>query len=538
MARPLAGRRIRAAGRNPLAGARRYNSLGAMGQFTTIAALAAAAAPPGGEAAALLERSLEAHGGMAAIEAAPAIMIELEGRTDLAARGQGRRFDAPEWTPIAERIGIERGDGAVAYEIDGFNYTFSHQRLREVHRDGPLFLDLRAGTGAYLPFTLADDAKDRYRRHLPQFLLADALERRETLRAAGEKEFRGCDAEAAEYETEAGDRLLVYVERSSGLVCGAAATIDMPVFGREAVHWRWSDYSRANGAALPGRFESWIGGRPLKVARMTVRFGAEPPAFEAPAGVDTGDPPETLRRLADLPPAGARPPRVEEVAEGVHMIQGLRPGFRTPFIEFDDFVLVADAPSGYHDIQQIPPLWGSPGDAVEALGEKIVRAVRETVPGKPIRYVALTHHHGDHIGGLAPLVRAGATVLASGPVAPAARRISPAARIETFSGERTIADAGMEVRLIELPPGNPKAEGFTLIYLPRRRFLYSTAFLYPVGEGEAPPPESVELSLWFLDWLDRSGLEVETHYNVHAGGLVEPRHVEALRRIAAERRSP
>lgn len=269
---------------------------------------------------------------------------------------------------------------------------------------------------------------------------------------------------------------------------------------------------------------------------MTVRFTADPAAFAPPPGLALDDPPEALRRLADLPPAGERQPRVEQIAEGVHLIRNLRPGFHTPFIVFDDHVLVVDAPTGYHDIQQIPPLWGSPGDGVEALGEKIVRAVRQVVSDRPIRRVVLTHHHGDHIGGLAPLVREGASIIATEPVAAAARRIAPDARIETFAGEMTLADSDMEVRLIELPSGNPKAEGFTLIYLPRQRFLYSTGFIYPVGEGERPPPESIELSLWFLDWLDRSGLQVETHYNVHAGGRIEQRHLDALRRIAAERR--
>ena len=34
-------------------------------------------------------------------------------------------------------------------------------------------------------------------------------------------------------------------------------------------------------------------------------------------------------------------------------------------------------------------------------------AVRRTVPGKPVRYVAFSHHHDDHGGGLRPYIAEG-----------------------------------------------------------------------------------------------------------------------------------
>ena len=495
-------------------------------------------------AEALARRALAAHGSMAPIRAAPGIEIRLEGRYDLAARVQGRSFTGREWTPISERISIDMATGRVAYDADFYNYAFSNQRLREVHDSGPLFIDLRAGEGNYLPFTLTDDAKDRYRRYLPQFLLEEALAGRRTLELEPDAEFRGCDAHSFSYATAAGHRLRVYVDRASGVVCGASAPIAMPVLGDTRIDYRWEAYRTVGTARVPGRFRSWLAGRVLKEARMHVRFDADRAAFLPPDGVTVGDPPAELRRLADAAPYGERPANVETLAPGVFMVRGLRPGFRVPFFEFEDFVLAVDAPTGYHDIQQIPPLWGSPGDSVDALGEKYVRAIRATVPDKPIRYLALTHHHGDHVGGLRPFAAAGATLVGTAPVIAAARhalgasagpgRVAGAAA-ETFAGQTTIADGAMEVRLIELPAGNPKAEGFTLVYLPRHRLLYSTAFIYPVAEGSEPPPESVDLALWLLDWLDRSGLEVERHYNVHAGGLIEERHIEQLRRIARER---
>lgn len=499
---------------------------------------------------ALVEQSLAAHGGLDAVLGAPGIEITLSGRYDLSARVQGRHFGRAEWTPIEERISIDTASGRVGYDSDFYNYFGSNQRLREVHDEGPLFVDFQSGEGGYVPFTFTDDAQERYRRYLPQFLLADILDNRATLRAGGEAEFRGCAAETVYYATATGDRLRIYFDRLTHLVCGASTILPMPVLGDTAMDYRWGGYRLQREAYLPSSFNSWLGERSLKETTMAVRFAIDPGSLGPPAGVSVGEPPESLRRLADFQPAGARIPQVETVADGVHMINGLRPGFRTPFIEFEDFVLVVDAPTGYYDIQQIPPFWGSPGDSVDALGEKIVRAVAETVPGKPIRYLALTHHHSDHIGGLRPLVVAGATLIGTAPVLEAADHALAAARHisgelpagetripprEIVSESHVISDGSMEARIIELPSDNPKAAGFTVIYLPRQRLLYSTGFIYPVAEGTPPPPESVDLALWFVDWLENAQLDIDLHYNIHGSGPIEQHHIDALRAAAVER---
>ena len=66
------------------------------------------------------------------------------------------------------------------------------------------------------------------------------------------------------------------------------------------------------------------------------------------------------------------------------------------FVAFNDHVLVLEAP------EQI--LYSN--NSVQALAK-----IKETVPGKPIKYLVLTHHHSDHAGGFREYVAEGATIV-------------------------------------------------------------------------------------------------------------------------------
>src|SRR5258708_12746678 len=47
----------------------------------------------------------------------------------------------------------------------------------------------------------------------------------------------------------------------------------------------------------------------------------------------------------------------------------------------------------------------------DAQSKGMIEAAKAKYPGKPIRYVVLTHHHMDHIGGVRAYVAEGATLV-------------------------------------------------------------------------------------------------------------------------------
>ncbi len=499
----------------------------------------------------IIARALEAHGGIDIIRR-DGVTISLDGTFDLTVRLQGRSPDRPEPTPIRERISVDVEGGRVGYDIDWFNYYSSNQILREIYDSERriLFIDRQAKNGGYMPRQSVVDAQDRYMRNLPNLLLAEVIEATGPLTLLPPARVADRDMHAVSYETPAGAELYLLIDAETNLLHSSRTSVDMPLLGSVNMAWVWRDYQlQPEFLMVPGQFTSVLGKSVLKKGRMAVVLGTSEEAFLPPDNIEVGDPPAQPDSIDNFIPYGERPVQVETVGDGVHMVRSLRPGFHLMFVEFADFVLAVDAPTGWYEMLQIPPKNWSIGDDIDALGRKYLRAIAETAPDKPVNYLVLSHHHSDHIGGFMPFADAGATFLAGAASAKmitnrpqsmpgGTNRITPllaSPEIEIVRGTRTIRDDTMEVQLIELPDDNPKADNYLMVYLPKQKILYTTGFVYPVPESVFPLPESVELSIWFVEWLDQSGLDVEKIYNVHGLGLVEDWQLEQIREIAVER---
>lgn len=502
------------------------------------------------DATVIVERALQAHGGIEA----PAIALSLAGTFDLGTRLQGRTL-ASEPTPIRERITVDFAGDRLAYELRWHNYSYSVQDLRELYdaQGRVLFLDLRNRNGGWMPGALVPDAAARYRRYVPQALLGEAL-KTEKLAHRGTIGPAGTQVHSVAFDTVAGESITLYIDTDTHLLRGASAMIDMPLLGDTELMWTWHEHERRGDLVLPRGLQVWLGDKLLK--DVLIAWDREPGtnAFAIPHDIAVGPAPEPQRIADSFVPPSQRPPQVEPIGDGVWLVRSLRPGFHMMFVEFDDFVVAVDAPTGWYEMQQIPPMNWSHGDTSSALSEKYLRAIEQAVPGKPVRHVVLTHHHSDHIGGVRAFLAAGATVIATGPAAALALRAARSTFsigldrwsgreherpvFELVTGTHEIRDANTRLRLIELPPGNPKADGFLVVHLPDHDIVYTTGFIYPVPENGFPPVESIDLAAWFVGWLDDTGLDAAQHYNVHGLGKVEPWHMERLRELATDREFP
>lgn len=491
---------------------------------------------------ALVRRALAALGGPEALRKAGGITLEGAGTFDLATRMQGMHPARPEPVPLEEALALDLAGDRLAFEAHARVNPDADEWIRSVFDgDGRRLIVLRqSGKAFWVPGEA--DHKGRYARIVPHVLLEDALSARGSLRHLA----RSGGEDLVGFQLPGGESVTLQIDADTALLRGFEYLLDLPLLGDTPVRWRFGEYRPVEGLGpYPAGYRVELGGRLLKEVRYrSVRAGVDrAPVLRLPEDLPVPEPPPPPEP-SPVPAEAALQtlPEVRTLAEGVYLAVGVRPGFHVLFVELADSVLVVDAPAGYHELQMVPAIdWA--GDVTSSsVGRRLLEAVRATVPGKPVGYLVLTHHHGDHAGGVRPFLDAGATVLASAVTAEAVERAARGSfrlepdeltgwdvtpRIEVVQGERTLSDGERTVRILDVGP-NPHAEGMLVIYLPEERLLYQSDLFMPSPIG-FPDPARVPVMRWFVRWLDASGLEPEAIYAIHGSAKVTEEQLATIR---------
>ena len=174
-----------------------------------------------------------------------------------------------------------------------------------------------------------------------------------------------------------------------------------------------------------------------------------------------------------------------ELAPNVQHVQGGTAN--NLIVAMKDFLVVFDAPYG-----ELQSRW-------------TIDAAKAKYPGKPIKYLVLTHHHMDHTGGMRTYVAEGATIVvpsealeyfekvvrAPHTVVPDDLQKNP--RIPVIYGvyeNMTIKDETADLRLYNMSGassataarlGNPHVDGMLIGHLVDRKLIYVTDLISPRG---------------------------------------------------------
>ncbi len=170
--------------------------------------------------------------------------------------------------------------------------------------------------------------------------------------------------------------------------------------------------------------------------------------------------------------------RLVELAPGVqHVVGGTH---NSLLVEMRDYLVVFDAPVS------------------DAQSNWVLNAARAKYPGKPVKYLVLTHHHMDHIGGLRAYAAQGAAIVVGKGAAEHYRRVlaAPFTRNPDLKGgdlsrteiievvdKRVFSDGSRQVEAYVIE--NPHAASTLIGYLPGPRLGFVTDIWSP-GAGPLP----------------------------------------------------
>lgn len=160
---------------------------------------------------------------------------------------------------------------------------------------------------------------------------------------------------------------------------------------------------------------------------------------------------------AQQPAATAPPPQLVKVAEGLYVIQNVnntvaeigQNGGNVTIIVTGDGVVLVDSKN-------------------ERMHEDILAKVK-SVTGRPVRYMVLTHNHGDHAGGSARLQAMGVTVVSSlASRDNMARADAPGRAQIAYAGYSELVLGGTRLELREF---RGHTRGDTVVALPAQRVV-------------------------------------------------------------------
>jgi glyoxylase-like metal-dependent hydrolase (beta-lactamase superfamily II) len=448
----------------------------------------------------VLDRAVGALGGEAALRAIAAVRIRLDAQIwpRLQARSvappfepgvdqqnllldlRNRRFRF-DWHQVEG--GIERRSTSLVAGGDPVIYNHRSRIVRPFA--GPAAVDRQFAA---------------HQRRLPQLVLLHAMEQDGTLRSLGREMFEGRPHDVFTFVAADSEQIAVYIDAGSGLLSKYETLFVDPLTGDEALEVVFADYVRAGTTPTPRTLRMYEAGE------LTLRG-----TLDVEINPDTGEPAFEVDAAGYLPFAPSRPlpEGIERLADGVFVLHSTAsPDHNVLAVEFRDHVAVVEAPGS------------------SAGTERAIARIRELIPGKPIRYVVMTHHHSDHVGGLRSFIAEGASVITT----PGNRRVVTAiaaapirdrlaaqprpVRLELVEGgRRVLTDGTRTLELIDIGP-NVHTHEMLIAWLPRERILFQgDMFIVPNNDAPTGPPPASFVS--FARALDGLGLEPEVIAGVH-----------------------
>ena len=264
----------------------------------------------------------------------------------------------------------------------------------------------------------------------------------------------------------------------------------------DRLEWRtFSDYSDRGGIRIPLHSEVHVEESSIQynvvseIAKIEFDAAANPDEFVIPEAHRAGFEAWKLRELKAENPDELL--AFHDLGKGAYVIDLPPSDSRALLVAFSDFAVVVEA-----------------GDRSE-LSSRLLATADHILPDKPVRYVAMTHHHPLYASGLRPYVQRGVTVLATPGdvdyyrdlttrpyrIHPDEQQLHPREpRFEVIDKSRIIKDRKQRLELYEFDYST-HADEFVLPYLPSHKLIVTGDMVYVLRDQELRPASPRELAI-------------------------------------------
>jgi glyoxylase-like metal-dependent hydrolase (beta-lactamase superfamily II) len=275
--------------------------------------------------------------------------------------------------------------------------------------------------------------------------------------------------------------------------------IDQSIVGDMLVETVYTGYKDFSGVQFPSHLVQSQDGFPA--FDLTVSSVTAGPAVDITA-------PDNVRNAQPAPIVVT----ATKLADGVfHLTGGTHHSLA---IEMKDHIVLVDTPNS------------------EARALAVIAKAKETIPGKPIRYVVTSHHHWDHLSGIRAAMDEGAIIVTHQSnkaflerVAKTAHTINPdqlsaskrSVRIQAVGAKSTLTDGTRTIEL-HLLTNFEHTGDMLVVYLPKEKILAEPDAFTPGATPTTPlVVTAVPYAAALYDNIQRLHLDVQTIAPFHGG---------------------
>ncbi len=462
----------------------------------------------------ILDRAIAAYGGLQELRGIENVSLTFEG--DSVHRNQSKKAFAFDRTPFKGEYILDLTNTRYRQRLDGhYPGGFDWVNGFAINKTEGVTWDELRGTFNPVPNVPASNLRRRV-RIVPQLMVLNAHDRTSRLRYLGTASVDGRPHSVISYSNEDGLEISLYIDDKTGLL-SKNEYLFTDAFGGDSVsEMVYTGYKQENGRMVPTGRKDLIGGElvsDLKVTGIRFNTALTDDNFKLPTGL-----------RAATPAPAAQP--FTRYSENVYTVNA--GGYNVLAIGFRDHLFVMEAPGG------------------DGVSRQAIAEIKKLFPGKPVRYIAVTHHHDDHAGGIRTYVAEGATLLvvpgeraffekvmkSRFTIDPDALTLNPQPlKVEVIKdGKRTLTDGTTTVELIDIGPGGHTDE-MLIAYLPAEKLIFQGDLVNRPANGD--PATINDSTVHFAGWLESSKLAVERVIGVHG----PPSTLDELRKGVAERRA-
>jgi glyoxylase-like metal-dependent hydrolase (beta-lactamase superfamily II) len=443
----------------------------------------------------LVKSAVTAEGGADALKALKGITVKGEAKhwepgQSYKAGGEPRFLGDTAFTAT-----VDLASGAARLNLDrAMKYPATEQlKYTEVITPTLGFVSNDKGSTAASGVRLAAQLRELER--MSPTLLLKVMDDAKNLSAAGNQKLGKASLPAVNF-TDGGTKFTILFDPKTHLPAAIRTRDDDNISGDSNYDLVLSDWKAVGGVQVAHTLTYNLDD--VTVGKVTLTdVTANPPISEdtfsptdtvktAAKGPATGDVPYqwVLRRIAlgryldadtlFYPPNA--PPKVVDL--GPTVAQVVTGSANNLVVNMKDGLAIFDAPMG------------------EAQSKWVIDAAKQKFPGKPIKYLILTHHHMDHTGGMRTYAAEGATIVVPAPdkayfekdlktthtVLPDAYQKSPKkVQVVEVKDQMSLKDAdGNEIKLTRID--NPHVDGMLLGHVVKDNVVWVTDLYSPVRD--------------------------------------------------------